>query len=75
LVEALDLLDGVARGGQAHGAAHDGVQVDEAVLAEQAIDLGFACAVGTHQPLERAALVGGVVIDMRAGMGGQVGDD
>ena len=45
--------------------AHDRVQVDEHVLAQQVVDLVLARRVLGHQPLQRGRFVGGVVVHVQ----------
>jgi hypothetical protein len=66
-VEGLDLLDRVGLPADPHRLADDGQQVDEPPGAQQLVELGLADAVPPGEPLERADLVGGVVVDVHAG--------
>ena len=66
-IEALDVLDRVARLGCADGLAHDLVQVHEGALAQQVVDLHFARGVPAGQALECRFFVAGVVVDVGAG--------
>src|SRR6185503_10587409 len=64
-VERLDRLDRVARRGDAERLAHDPVEVDEHLLAQEVVDLALARPVLAHEPRESRALVGGVVVDVK----------
>ena len=74
-VERLDRLDRVARRRGAERLAHDPVEVDEHFLAQEVVDLALARPVLAHQPRERGALVGGVVVDVEARMAAAALDD
>ena len=67
-VERLDRLDRVARGRGAERLADDAVEVDEHLAAEEVVDLVLARPVLAHQPGQRGALVGGVVVDVQPGV-------
>ena len=63
-VERLDRLDRVARRRGAERLAHDPVEVDEHLLAQEVVYLALARPVLAHEPRESRALVGGVVVDV-----------
>ena len=66
-VQRLELLDRVRLDADAHTLPHDLEEVDENPAAEQVVDLVLPRAVLAHQPPERGALVGGVVVDVQIG--------
>ena len=77
-LEAVQLLHGLDRVARERGAerlAHDPVEVDEHLAAEEVVDLALARAVLAHQAAERGALVGGVVVDVHAGEAAAALDD
>ena len=63
-VELLDRLDRVAVDRGAERLLDDAVEVDEHLPAQEVVDLLLARPVLAHQPRERGALVGGVVVDV-----------
>ena len=67
-VELLELLDRVALHAGAQRLPHHGVQVHEALGAQQPVQLVAAGGVPAHQPLERGRLVVPEVIHVQAGM-------
>ena len=68
-IERLQPLEAVALLRHAHALAHDAVQVDEDIGAQQPVDLGLTGAVATHQPLQRGHLVGREVVHVHVGLG------
>ena len=68
-VERLELLDRVALDAGAQRLPDDGVQIDEALGAQQAIELVAARRVSAHQPLQRGRLVVAEVVDVHARVG------
>ncbi len=66
-VDLLDRLDRVAVDRRAQRLLDDAVEVDEHLLAQEVVHLLLAGAVLAHQPRQRRALVGGVVVDVQAG--------
>ena len=67
-VELLELLDRVGALADAHALPHDGVEVDEDLVAQQLVELGLARGVLPDEPLERRRLVGRVVVDVHVGV-------
>jgi hypothetical protein len=63
-VERLDFLDRVARHREPQRLARDPEKVDEHLAAQQVVELVLPGAVLAHQPLQRGALVGRVVVDV-----------
>ena len=63
-VEALDLLERIARRPDHEALPHHRVQVHEDAVPEQVVHLGLPGGVLAHQPLERGRLVRGVVVDV-----------
>ena len=74
-VQRLELLERVLLDARAQRLLHDGVEVDEALRAQQSVDLGLARRVAAHQALERRRLVRAEVIDVHAGIGGPARQD
>ena len=64
----LELLDGVLLDARPERLPRDNVEIDEHPTAEHAVDLRLPRGVAPHQPLESARLVGGVVVDVEAGV-------
>ena len=67
-VQRLDRLDRVALDRRAERLLDDAVEVDEHVVAQEVVHLLLARAVLAHEAAQRRALVGGVVVDVRAGI-------
>ena len=51
------------------------VEIDEHIAAQEVVHLVLARGVLAHQAAKRGALVGGVVVDVRAGVAAPPGDD
>ena len=67
-VELLDVLDGVRGRGRADGFADDLVEVHQAPFAQERVEQRLARGVTARELLERGVLVGGVVVDVQAGV-------
>ena len=74
-VQGFQPLDGVALHRGAYSLAHRPVQVHEDPSPQQAVNLLLPRAVTTRQPLDGGGLVGGVVVDVEVGVGGQAFHD
>jgi hypothetical protein len=64
-VERLELLDGVAFEAGAEPIPHDAVEIDEALAAQQLVNLFFARGIPAHESLQRRRLVGREMIDVQ----------
>ena len=69
-VELLELLDRVALDAGTQRLTHDGVEIHEALAAQEPVELLGARGVAAHQPLEGRRLVVAEVVDVRAGIRG-----
>src|SRR5947209_8423901 len=67
-MQGLELLQAVAFDADAKAFAHDGVEVDEAAAAQEAIKGLAASGVARAQALQRGGLVGAEVVDVKRGM-------
>ena len=66
VVERLDLLDRVAVEREPKRLANDLEEIDQHPAAQQVVELGLTRSVLAHQPLQRRAFVGRVVVDVHA---------
>jgi hypothetical protein len=67
----LDFLQRITVDTGAKTLPHDRVKIDEHAAAQQLIDFVLARRVRAHQLLDRCVLVGAVMVDMHAGIGGE----
>ena len=64
-INRLKLLDRVAFDASAHTIAHDAVEIDQQIAAQEIINLAFASRVPAHQPFQRPGFVRCVVVDVQ----------